>query len=42
MEVELGFGENNSKIDNDDWMIARRSAMALYIYRVGRSCPCWS
>jgi hypothetical protein len=25
-----------------DWVIAPQSAMALYIYRVGRSCPCWS
>jgi hypothetical protein len=25
-----------------DWVIAPQSATALYIYMVGRSCPCWS
>jgi hypothetical protein len=25
-----------------DWVIAPQSATTLYVYRVGRSCPCWS
>jgi hypothetical protein len=25
-----------------DWVIAPQSATTLYIYRVERSCPCWS
>jgi hypothetical protein len=25
-----------------DWVISPQSATILYIYRVGRSCPCWS
>jgi hypothetical protein len=29
-------------IPRDDWMIASQSATTLYIYKMGRSCPCWS